>query len=107
VTVSSCPSADLHGLASEWLGRLGANIRRDICRVTRRENAGARLKPCCHERPKVRGSRSSAPESGGGQRHVGGLILVIAPLGGFSGRFGGYGYGYGGGVLGVTLDRSP
>lgn len=33
-------------------------------------------------------------------------ILVIALLGGFSGRFGGYGYGYGHGgvgVLGVIL----
>ena len=34
------------------------------------------------------------------------IILVIALLGGFSGRFGGYGYGYGHGgvgVLGVVL----
>ena len=34
------------------------------------------------------------------------IILVIALLGGFSGRFGGYGYGYGHGgigILGVVL----
>jgi len=30
-----------------------------------------------------------------------GLILVIFLLGGFSGRFGGYGYGYGHGGIGV------
>lgn len=29
------------------------------------------------------------------------IILVIALLGGFSGRFGGYGYGYGHGGVGV------
>jgi hypothetical protein len=34
------------------------------------------------------------------------IILVIALLGGFSGRFGGYGYGYGHngvGVIGIIL----
>jgi hypothetical protein len=34
------------------------------------------------------------------------IILVSFPLGGFSGRFGGYGYGYGHrgiGVLGIIL----
>ena len=34
------------------------------------------------------------------------IILVIALLGGFSGRFGGYGYGYGHGgvgILGIVL----
>ena len=30
-----------------------------------------------------------------------GLILIIFLLGGFSGRFGGYGYGYGHGGIGV------
>lgn len=30
-----------------------------------------------------------------------GLILIIFLLGGFSGRFGGYGYGYGHGGMGV------
>jgi hypothetical protein len=29
------------------------------------------------------------------------IILVIALLGGFSGRFGGYGYGYGHGGVGI------
>jgi len=29
------------------------------------------------------------------------ILLVIALLGGFSGRFGGYGYGYGHGGVGV------
>jgi Protein of unknown function (DUF3309) len=29
------------------------------------------------------------------------IVLVIALLGGFSGRFGGYGYGYGNGGVGV------
>jgi hypothetical protein len=34
------------------------------------------------------------------------ILLIVALLGGFSGRFGGYGYGYGNGgigVLGVVL----
>ena len=30
------------------------------------------------------------------------IILVIALLGGFSGRFGGYGYGYGHGGIGIV-----
>lgn len=29
------------------------------------------------------------------------IVLVIALLGGFSGRFGGYGYGYGHGGVGI------
>ncbi|OYX26573.1 MAG: DUF3309 domain-containing protein [Rhodobacterales bacterium 32-66-7] len=29
------------------------------------------------------------------------IVLVVALLGGFSGRFGGYGYGYGNGGVGV------
>lgn len=31
------------------------------------------------------------------------MILVIFPLGGFSGRFGGYGYGFGHGGIGVIV----
>jgi uncharacterized protein DUF3309 len=76
----------------------------DFCRVRPCGKIDAR-EPCCHGRLKTRGWCSSAPESGKDSTMSLGLllviILVIALLGGFSGRFGGYGYGYGHGGVGV------
>lgn len=53
------------------------------------------------------GCEQVEPESGVGTLRPGEITFCVFSLGGFSGRFGGYGYGYGHGGVGVIgiIDR--
>jgi hypothetical protein len=73
-------------------------------------NANVEFAPLAYRVPYE--PRRAGPQSTGGRKSAGGvnrmslgtillIILVIFLLGGFSGRFGGYGYGFGHGGIGL------